>query len=582
MHGIQDTTLSARRRMTPALNSPRRLKPYKACDPEATVAGISKILESAGLSFCEDVMDENPFFKACSLSIINPRNKLTVFRSYGKGTTTAWARASAWGEMIERIANMAFYTQLIFPSCMDQISLEGDAFHTFPDEKLISPHDTLWRVTAKKFENLLPDDSLLSENVQKILTLPFCNVFNRTVEYLPFRAIHVIAGSNGMCSGNTRDEALIQGISEIYERFVLKSIYLHPFCPPDIPLYLFEGTEIAQKMAQLADEFNLTIQIKDCSMGKSYPVLGILIRKAPDSYAFHLGADPCPVTALERCFTEMFQGGSICFQSIGTLNQNRPYNAGTVFWKKNIDLTIKAYAGQWPHELLGDDADYLFNGFDHPESVSDSDDLYYLMRLLQNEGRQLYIRDNSFLGQPAYYIYIPGMSEMMSFPDPDFSTRYLAFDRFIPTLLNLNRSKKNNRKDMLELMLRYKAASPVEQFTAGEYFRFFPSHPVARLPSEDLISLIRFSLLEGYLSDHFSEEEMKANFFLESFRKTDSMVKPDQVFQVTGLPDCFNCDHCTFSEECHLPYVTFVWEKIRKKMSSNFIDQINSLNFGDV
>ena len=47
----------------------------------------------------------------------------------------------------------------------------------------------------------------------------------------------------------------------------------------------------------------------DCSCGMGIPAMGVLIKnKENTKYQFHIGVDPSPITALERCLTELFQG----------------------------------------------------------------------------------------------------------------------------------------------------------------------------------------------------------------------------------------------------------------------------------
>jgi len=373
-----------------------RIKKYKASLPEDTINKIKTVLESLGMEFQEEEVHGNNLFKALSLSVINPENKEMVFRTYGKGTTNQWARASAYGEMIERIQNHAFYSTLYYPTQPKITNKNYTGFKYYPDEKVFSLKDnkSLDFITNYQTLTSLAQNEILSNSA---IGIPYINLFENKTEYFPFRAMQAVVGSNGMCSGNTREEALIQGISEVFERYVLKSFYLSPFCPPEIPLMYFEGTDIYHKINQLEKKHNFLIEIKDCSLGKGYPVIGIFVENCNGGYAFHLGADPSPVTALERCFTEIFQGGSICFQSINELNMNLPYNLDSDFWKKNLSQTISAYAGQWPNAIFKDTPSYPFTGFDHPISLSDKEDLNYLLNILKRENKKIYIQTSGNL-----------------------------------------------------------------------------------------------------------------------------------------------------------------------------------------
>ncbi len=555
----------------------KRLKPYKATDPVNTVNKIRDVLNSLGLHLIETTVKCDTPFHSTILSIKNPENDQIIFSTYGKGSSDEWASASAWGEMIERIQNIAFYMILIYPACPENDDCEIDEFKYFPDERIFTLGAQSDFKFEENFKNLTKnkDDEIVND--KKIIGVPFFSVFDNTIEYLPFRALQVIVGSNGMCSGNTRDEALIQGISEIFERHVLKSFYLHPYTPPDIPLEYFDDTEISNTIFTLQKQFGYSIQIKDCSMGKGYPVIGVLIKNKDNYYAFHLGADPSPITALERCFTEMYQGGNICFQSITELYENSPYDIHADFWKKNLSMTIKSYAGQWPNSILYDESSYEFLGFEHPESISDHIDLQYLLMILKRDERRIYIRDNSFLGIPSYYIYIPGMSEISNFPDNKFSTCYLNFDKFIPVITKLKNSGCKDRQEMMRNLSEYIYFSPSKQFNANEYLRFFQNHFVAQLMSDKFLNLIDFSLLGGRICDHYTDKEIKSNPFLDLIYKCDMTFKPSEIFNYLNLPNCFHCDTCNYSD-CNLPFIKLIWKRMKERMKLTLRDQSNIFN----
>ena len=60
---------------------------------------------------------------------------------------------------------------------------------------------------------------------QKTVFVPFVNTASRQPVLLPIYFVIMFTGSNGMCAGNTREEALIQGLSEIYERYAQYFIF---------------------------------------------------------------------------------------------------------------------------------------------------------------------------------------------------------------------------------------------------------------------------------------------------------------------------------------------------------------------
>ena len=310
-------------------------------------------------------------------------------------------------------------------------------------------------------------------------------------------------------------------------------------------------------------------------MNKGYPVIGVLVKNKSGGYTFHLGADPSPTTALERCFTEMFQEGHIHFKSIDEVKKHLPYTIKTDFWKKNFSLTISAYHGHWPVSIFENEPDYKFNGFNHPVSASDQEDLQYLFTLLKSENRQIFIRDNSFLGHPSFHVYIPGMSEMTSQPNNSFSNVYLDFDAFLPVITNLQKSSENQRMAMSELLDKYIKESPNHEFRPGDYFNFFREHPVARLSSQQVMLLLKLSVLKGTIEEHFSSDEIHSIPFLHSLIADSGTFKPTELFQKLNIPDCFNCENCGKKIICNFPYILKIWREIKQKMKSNPINQLS-------
>jgi len=507
----------------------RRLKPYKAVTPEETINKIRSLFFELGLPFREEDISQYFYFDAYKLSLLNPVNNKPVFTTFGKGRTREWALASAWGEMVERVQNLAFYTICLYPSEPEIDNNHSENYKYYPDEKKL-PKEVL--------NPLLKD--LFPANNHTVISVPFAGLLNGKIEHIPFRNLQVIVGSNGMCSGNTKEEALVQGISEIFERHVLKEFYLRPFCPPNIALELFSDFDIFHTIQKLIKTEGYKITVKDCSLRKNYPVIGVLVENKSNEYTFHLGADPNPVTAFERCFTEMFQGGEIQFKNKTELVQHKHFNLDEDFWKRSFTYSISSYSGHWPVKLFNDTPDYSFNGFNHPESISDQDDLDYLLEILRNENKELFIRDNSFLGHPTYHIYIPGMSEMTNVPNNLFADIFREFDNYLPYLTNLYSCPKDQREDMLKIIKRYTTMSPAREFRTGDYFAFFHEHPNSQLSSDVLIELLALNDQDEYT---------------KQLRKLNS-------------PSCFICQKCNLTKDCNYPFLTEVWRKLRLRMEA--------------
>lgn len=52
---------------------------------------------------------------------------------------------------------------------------------------------------------------------------------------IPIEFSLLLTGSNGMASGNTPKEAILQALCEIFERYAISEIYWNEYTPPTIP-----------------------------------------------------------------------------------------------------------------------------------------------------------------------------------------------------------------------------------------------------------------------------------------------------------------------------------------------------------
>lgn len=517
-----------------------RLKPYKAAAPEDTVFKLRARLASLGLAFVEEaIYGEEGSFSYC-LRLVDDNRGEPVFQTMGKGRTGAYARASAYGEMVERLQNLAFYMMLMYPSEPEAGGPVRDVpFKYYPDEKGLVGEE-LRRGIGHLFRNDPTSDDFLP--AEPAIGVPFWSVFGARSEYLPFRALQVIVGSNGMCSGNTLAEALLHGICEVFERKVLKQLSLSPCSPPDVPLELFASHDIHEDLNRLAKRNGYEVHVKDCSLGLRLPVVGLLIQDGSGRYAFHLGADPSPVTALERCLTEMCQGGRILFKNAGELEDTSGDVPVSEFWKSQLHLNIRSYEGHWPPAILRQEPDYPFGGFQHPVSASDEDDLKYVLGIVEDAGWDLLVRDNSFLGFPSYHVYIPGVSEMTNALDDAFVERYLDFDRQVHVVTNAAGATLVQRERAVRAMERYAHVAPSRQFRAGDYLTYYPQHPLA---------LLSQSALQEFL------------------------LQPVLLARKLDLPACFDCASCRWVGRCNYPFISSVCNRLKQAMAASTWTQNN-------
>jgi ribosomal protein S12 methylthiotransferase accessory factor len=111
-----------------------------------------------------------------------------------------------------------------------------------------------------------------------------------------------------MAAGNTLEEALVQGISEVYEHIIWNKVYEDIEKP--IPELNFKKLNLPKSLKNKGNRLyslGYNFKIFDYSYLYNIPVIGILlINKKEYNYSLILGSSPIFEIALERCFTEIY------------------------------------------------------------------------------------------------------------------------------------------------------------------------------------------------------------------------------------------------------------------------------------
>ena len=347
---------------------------YKAIDPEDTILWIRRILYDLKINVIEQHFRKEGLYYSCRIKIDNNDIRNLDVGTNGKGMNSMYSLASAYGELMERIQNkmLLLATKYASPDfCYNNNSLSkyfvgrGLSHRFFPDEILkdLSYQDFLKDLKCfcpNSFSSEKIEFTKLSEGVLKMYYLDFYNVMNKQVESLPYLLIRYAASSTGLCAGNTPSEAILQGLNEIFERYVLQQIYVKRITPPDIPFSYFEGTDVLHRLNRLQKETGWTFQIKDCSLGVDFPVIGLLIiDRKTNKYMFKLGADLDPEIALQRCFTESFQGTNLNSKYLKSILLDDDWNAIEEHNKNVINGT-----GRYPKEIFSKKSSWQFKGFE--------------------------------------------------------------------------------------------------------------------------------------------------------------------------------------------------------------------------
>lgn len=372
---------------------------YKACTPEQTIHKIRNILNDIGIFTIENQWFEiyGKHLSSVQVAIFDNFKVATA----GKGINRKYALASGLAEFLERIQNLQF-TRVI-NSC------RGTDYSDYPDTVEVDINDLKYLkylLPEKDIEDVGKDEIKHYVRNGKMKAVPFYNLFEDRIDYIPVVLLALRCGSNGMCAGNTAPEAIIQGICEIFEREILYKIYFEDQSFPTIPEKYLQTLPVWHHI-QNFKTMGIEVEVKDCTLEGHLPVVGVIFSKN-NMVNFCAGSAPDFNIALERCFTEIFQGNNL-----NTFN-------GHLYRKQQVSKdnaylhylgALKSHSGALPDTLLidrgGFDEKNLFWSRDLTSEVT----LSKLIARIKNMGLQLLIRDVSFLGLPTYFIYIPGLSE---------------------------------------------------------------------------------------------------------------------------------------------------------------------------
>lgn len=425
---------------------------YKDDLPENTINKIRSIFNSLGIFTYENNWTKiNDYCYSVRVEV----DGLPGVGMNGKGTSRSFALASAYGELIERLQNRTLISKKYGLLYSDKFS--------FPDEIEINFKD--WSETKKNVLSHLLDG--LNEENQKYfeeyksfsICAPFYNVNKSNVEYLPARLISLSCGTNGMCSGNTAEEAILHGICEIVERYVQREILMKELVLPCIPTSNIKSQINLQTINMILKRgYNVTV--KDCTMGGRYPVLGLLItNKAKSKYYFKIGSDLDFEICIERCLTEMFQNSTLTELESKMLDVEWKNNGSSKSKIIELEKITKNGTGQFPNSiLLNPDADGHFENAFVKNIENNKNALNSFLNRLINDKHDIYIRDLSFTGYPSYKIYIPGMSEVFILNSESLENN-IVLAKAANTIMNLpeaNEKELMNLIDEIEFSLKKK------------------------------------------------------------------------------------------------------------------------------
>jgi YcaO-like protein with predicted kinase domain len=328
----------------------------------------------------------------------------------GKGSSLEFARASAYGELMERVLTKVLFRYNYY----DRYSKERDTIF-FEDEVLFDEaeyknHLSELGLRNCDYHSALDVQKYFTAFSSKLVMEPFNTINGEKTKYFPVSVLDVLFGTNGMAFGNTLEEAKTQALSEVFERYCNKEIINKEIIMPQIPAdgSIFKD-RLLEEIVEVKEKTGLEVTIYDASLGKGYPVISVIFEnKENNTYFVKFGAHFDINVATERCLTEMFQGRR---NNQSDYMKEKTYLDDSLWRKKNLESILHTGDGYYPVDVVnGGISEYKFEKW--PEFDSNSEALEFYTNKLLEISDEVYFKVYKENGFNVVRYLIPQVSQI--------------------------------------------------------------------------------------------------------------------------------------------------------------------------
>lgn len=462
-----------------------------------------------------------------------------------------------------------------------------------------------------KFSYLFDEINLSNKYIEKLLKnnseyrycSNFYDPFTNQIVPLPIKIINLLTHSNGLCSGNSKNEALVQGICEIFERYCYKQLLLSEKSFPTINIDNINEFEIYEQISQISS-LGFSYEIKDCSLNGKFPVVGLIIYDTNrENYLFSIGSDPDFNIALQRCITEIFQG--LTYSNI----KDKMKKINNDYYKLKNKYSNKFINENWLKCYTSNNGIHPLSFFKHSSYINlselpfskfsnNKEALKYIYMIIKNNNLKLYIKDYSYLGFDTYKIYIPNISEIENLDETDFSfysnLKILTDIYYNPYTIdkeeNMNVKVFNKilykmymHPKYSRLILPSKAFNVnnyiVSNYTTLNYFYLLLITLISNKQYNKCIELLNFKINNFKVSNYETsyllalkyfllEGNFPSNFYNESIKNDIKKLVSDPKKYLKNLdaPSCPQCKQCSCRKNCKYKN----WKRLNELLNKKY------------
>lgn len=377
---------------------------YKERQPLETVELIKNFFKDRGYKIIvTSILKSEIDTWTCHVEIF--KDNIKVLHAHGKGMTKEYALASGHAELYERFCNRA--TNGLSMTFMDkfvEVSNQMRGYSFSPTEKFLTYEEALnegqviQNFCLKTFNSNQSQISAWFNAIcdDQYIGIDFINLINpNDKKYFDPRILYRIINTIGLSAGNTLNEALNQGISEIFEDEIVEYFFSNKNTGNNI--YEINPSCLStdkQEKIQKAKDLGFTIKILDLSYIFGTPVVAsLLINPYQANCQFNFGSFPVFDIAVERVLTELYQGifsyrNNTIDCQIPSKEDCNPFNYGN-----NYTSLTRLPVDSFIHQLQIKN-NYNSNVFVN-ENISNEELLKYYISLVQKRNLTIYYRNNS-------------------------------------------------------------------------------------------------------------------------------------------------------------------------------------------
>ncbi|VAW50287.1 Ribosomal protein S12p methylthiotransferase accessory factor YcaO [hydrothermal vent metagenome] len=340
----------------------------------------------------------------------------------GKGTTKKSCLASALGEYFERLSCNYFFADFYLGE-----KFANETFVHYPDErwfKTEAPNDNLPEglLDKKLWQYYDPEQEITASKIfdtnsgtgeRGICACPYFRQRDAKTIWFPINIIGNSYVSNGMSAGNTKNEARVQSLSEVFERYIKNKIIAEGICLPEVPKNVLQRFPQIVEAIKKLEQHGYQLRIADASLGGRYPVMSVTLINPTNATVFaSFGAHPSFEVALERTVTELLQG-----RNLDQLDgfQAPSFDLDEIADHHNLETHFIDSSGLIAYDFFKNKPDYEFSDWDHDASTTD--EFSYLCDIIHQLDFDIYIADYEHLNVYSCRILVPGMSDIYPVDD---------------------------------------------------------------------------------------------------------------------------------------------------------------------